>query len=106
MIVTFDGFKEKQKEVEDYRKSILKLIDDFINTDKDIIKNHIIREPYKGSTDFFVNDQRGGRLQITYRWGEPFSKTDDIYLDGLESRKLQEFMKDPELYKNQNKFNI
>jgi hypothetical protein len=111
MIVTFDGFKEKQKEVDEYKKSILKLIDEFITTDEYFKKNHTtmgvsqLLSPYKYSTDFFIDNQRRGDFVVDYCWGT-FSKTDQIHFSGLEYKRLQDFMKEPELYRNNRKYNI
>lgn len=106
MIVTFDGFKEKQKEVEEYKKSILKLIDEFVTTDEDFKRNHTMGKPYKYAIDFYIDYQRRGDFVVNYRWGEPFGRTDQIYFSDLEHQRLKEFMKEPELYRNKNKFNI
>ena len=107
MIVTFDGFNEKQKEVENYKKSILKLIDEFVTTDEDFKKNHInMGSPYKWAIDFYMDNQRRGDFVVDYRWGEPFGRTDQIYFSGLEHQRLKDFMKDPELYRSNKKFNI
>lgn len=107
MIISFDKFEKKQKELKNYKKSILKLIDEFItNSDEDFQKKHnIIGRPYIGSFDFSIHPKWG--FNIKYNYGDHYIfRTDDIYLDGLEYKKLQEFMKDPELYKNTKKYNI
>ena len=107
MIVTFDGFKEKKKEVEEYKKSICKLIDEFITTDVEFKKNHKINGTYEYSYDFYDDNLRGGFFTVDYSSDiGVLSSSDQFVFSGLEYRRLKEFMKDPELYRNKNKFNI
>lgn len=40
MEVSFIGYNQKKKELEDYKKSICKVIDKFIMTDDEFKKNH------------------------------------------------------------------
>jgi hypothetical protein len=103
MIVTFDEYSKKEKETNDYKVKILKVIDDFINTDTEFLKNHLIREPYKGSTDFYFDDLRGGGFVVNFRdnWS-----TDTVEFTGNEYKRLLEFMKNPELYKTSKKYNL
>lgn len=105
MIISFDKFEEKQKELESYKKSILKLIDEFITTDEDVKKIRSISKPYIGAFDFFVHPKWG--FTIEYNYGSNYDiNTDNINLTDVEYKRLREFMKDPELYKNTKKYNI
>lgn len=103
MVVTFEEYNKKEKEAKEYKDKILKLIDDFIKIDEEFSENHIIRTPYKGAIDFYFDNLRGGRFCVTYsvNWS-----TDILDFTGKEYKKLLEFMKNPDFYKNLKKYNL
>lgn len=105
MIISFDKFEEKQKELESYKKSILKLIDEFITTDAEFNNSRSVDSRYRGSSDFFIDPKWG--FTVVYSYGDNYVyRTDHLNFNGLEYKRLQEFMKNPELYKNMKKYNI
>ena len=108
MIINFEEYNKREKEFKDYKKQIILIIDDFIlNTD--FIKNHNskIGDPrlssYRNAENFFKSSRRtlvvdysnknsafGGRIEFTKE----------------EEKRLKDFMKNPELYKDSQKYNL
>jgi mRNA-degrading endonuclease RelE of RelBE toxin-antitoxin system len=97
MLVTFEEYNKKEKEANDYKDKILKLIDAFIDSDKEFVEDHIIRLPYKGATDFYFDNLRHGGFVVTYavNWS-----TDTIEFTHKEYLRLLKFMENPDLYKS------
>lgn len=104
MIVSFEEYSKKEKELENYKKSICKLIDRFIDIDPEIRKNHSIGKPYKGCFDFYVDNLRRGEFVIKYSYGNYGS--DEIALWPSEYKKLKDFMLNPDLYLDSKKYNL
>ena len=83
------------------------MIDEFVTTDAEFQKNHQVRGIYKGSYDFYDDNLRGGYFTVDYSSDiGVLSRTDQLVFNGLEYKRLKEFMKDPKLYREKNKFNI
>lgn len=107
MIVSFDKFKKKELEFKRVKKSILNLINDFINNDTEFLNNHHVRQPYLGVSDFEFNKIKEDELLIVYRYGTaPFIRNHEIVFFEDEYERLQQFMKDPDMYKKSQKYNI
>jgi len=95
MIVNFEEYNKKEKELEEYKKSLCKLIDDYILYNK-LIDN----EAYKGCFDYFF-DQHG---KFTIHYKEMFYYSQQFVIDSYMD--LKKFVEDPELYKNTKKYNL
>ena len=114
MIVSFDGFKKKEEEIKEYKKSICKVIDDFILNDKDFRDVHASYqlEHYINSYDFyFLNDifvvRHIYETPIGNRWPNlNRNSSDNIEFLPNEYEDLKKFMKDPDFYKNTKKYNL
>lgn len=105
MIVSFDEYNKKEKELKDYKKSICEKINQFIEID--FIKTQI-RQPFKGVYDFYFDKQKRGNFVIEYSYGENY-RADDLEFTNKEYLRLIDFMKDTEEYKlkiNTDKYNL
>lgn len=105
MIITFQGYKDKLEEAEKYKREILKLIDQFV----EIEDVELLYKSKPGDIfncyDFYIDSQRRGDFVIQYYFGQtPASR--ELHLTHDQYLKLQEFMKDPDLYKNSKKYNL
>ena len=106
-MLDFNGFKKKQQEVEEYKKSMLKIIDDFILYDEDFRMVHasLQLDRYVKSTDFHF---KANTIIVEYFYfiQHTFNTVDHIEFLPDEYKRLEEFMKNPELYKNKKKYNL
>lgn len=105
MIVSFEEYKKKEKELSEYKNTILKLIDEFIQSDDEFRKNYYNRiGDYRYATDFYEDKlrDRGHRIYYISRFGN----TDDFVLTHKEYQRLLKFMEDPDLYRNAKKYNL
>ena len=60
MIVSFEEYKKKESELSEYKNTILKLIDEFIQSDEEFRKNHPnIVGDYKYAIDFYEDKFKG-----------------------------------------------
>jgi len=110
MIVSFQGYNKKKKELGDYKKSVCQVIDDFILNDENFMKDHHnspVRD-YKHSFDFY-EDQKD-MFVVQYQYSEEhnpaFYRQHEVRLSYEECERLKEFMKDPGLHINTNKYNL
>ena len=110
MIVSFDGFKKKEEELKEYKNSILKLIDQFIEYEMTVggdFSNHAyynglpstITKYYK-ATDFYKDGLRDRQFVLNFLFRNNYDSFshDEIQLNKKEYLDLLEFMKDPETY--------
>lgn len=105
MEVSFQKYNNKKKELTDYKNSICKVIDQFIMNDDQFKKNHNntpVRE-YDKSFNFYENQREYFVVQFTY--GKYF-RYHEVEFDPDEFKRLLDFMKDPNLHINTNKFNL
>lgn len=98
MINSFEDYSSTKKEILEYKKSAMKIIDDFVN----LYLKHI--KKYKECTDFF--ETRDNKFIVSYinTYNDSNTITFDIGDETYE--KLINFLDNPQLYKNQKKFNI
>jgi len=108
MEVSFLGYNQKKKELADYKKSVCKVIDQFILNDKDFIKNHINSpvKDYRVSFDFYKNQRSYFVVQFNYGMEDKYFRQYEVEFAPEEYVRLLEFMKDPDLHINTNKFNL
>jgi hypothetical protein len=110
MITQFDTYIEREKELGNFKKSILNLIDDFVNINPEFCKNHQIPENYNKATDFYFSDP--DELVIKYVSGDGTNidrlrRTHILLMrDKDEYNDLLKFMEEPELYKNMKNYNL
>jgi hypothetical protein len=103
MIVSFREYSKIDKTLKNYKKSILKVIDEYINYNDEFRKKHDIIG-YLYSSDF---DYRNNSIVVTYRFElTNFEIPYKIYFTIAEYNDLKKFMKDPDLYKNTKKYNL
>jgi hypothetical protein len=83
----------------------LQAIDHFILIDDDFRKNHprVTRVQPKTSHFYYVGSL-DGREKLIIKYGT--ANSDYIVFTKEEEERLKDFMKDPELYKNINKYNL
>jgi hypothetical protein len=110
MIVSFQGYNKKKKELDNYKKSIYQVIDNFILNDENFMKDHHytpIRD-YKHSFDFYKDQKDIFVVQYQYsKENNPtFIRQHEVRLKPEEYERLKEFMKDPDLHININKYNL
>lgn len=105
MIKTFDEYINTQNDLIDYKKSVFKLIDDYILNDKEYGKRqNFLHKRYINCYDFFMTPTDD--FVVCY-----IDKDDDtrkVYfkMDDEDYKNLLKFIDNPELYKNINKFNL
>jgi len=111
MIISFDGFKKKEEELKEYKNSILKLIDQFIEYEMTVggdFSNHAyynglpstITKYYK-STDFYKDGLKDRQFVLNFLYRNNYGSifNDEIEFTYKDHKNLLEFMKDPEAYK-------
>lgn len=104
-MISFSEFKKKQDEVDKYKNSILKLIDEFILLHKDeFIELSKSMISYEKAYDFYNDNRRDNDFTINYYYGG--YRTNDIILSHKLYKELQNYMKDPDLYRNTKKYNL
>jgi len=104
MEVSFQGYNKKKKELNDYKNSVCKVIDQFVMNDENFKKNHNntpVRD-YNKSFNFY-NLREYFVVQFTY---SKYFRQYKIEFEPAEFRRLLDFMKDPNLHINTNKFNL
>ena len=108
MITQFDTYLERKKKLDDYKESILKLIDDFINLNPEFCKKHGIPENYNKATDFYYPGDPD-HIAIIYVSGDGTNRlrrTHTLLVRNEEYHDILKFMEDPELYKNMKNYNL
>ena len=112
MIVNFEEYKNKQKELDEYKDSILKLIDEYVEFNNDFKERHNILN-YIRATDFYFSQKDDRRFKIQFLFGNDPDLTagllqynSEVSIMHSEYKDLQQFMEDPELYKATKKYNV
>ena len=108
MEVSFQGYNKKKKELVDYKKSVCKVIDQFIKNDEQFIKDHYnspIRD-FSNSFDFYKNIDNIFIVRFNYGGTRDYLKPYEVSFTPEEYNRLISFMKDPNLHININKFNL
>lgn len=110
MITQFDKYLEKKKKLDDYKSSILKLVDDFININPEFCEKHKIPDNYNKATGFYFSG-RQDEIAIVYVSGDgsqrlSISRTTTLLIRDEDYHDLLRFMEDPELYKNMKNYNL
>lgn len=100
MIVSFSEFNKKEKELKEYKKSICKLIDQYINLNYNLNNKTKFFSERSGKTyDFYDEELRNLGFAIEFHYGNFYNLSDTIYLKNNEYNDLIKFMEDPEQYK-------
>jgi len=97
MIKTFDQYIKQQKELLNYKKETLSKIDDYVK----LYLTHITH--YKYCTNFFHSHDDEFIISYINSYDDSNTitfKKDDSY------EKIKQFIDNPELYKNTNKYNL
>lgn len=105
MIVSFVEFKNKEKELDEYKVAILKVIDEFIilNID-DLSNNNRYISDFNSAYDFYVDYQRNSDFVVKFIYKD--YRQHEIYFTNNQYKQLVEFMEDPELYKSTKQYNL
>jgi hypothetical protein len=98
MIQKFDEYLKAIDDVKNYKRSILKLIDEYVK----IYLTHI--KYYSSSVDFYFT--RDDKFIISYLSKSGDSNTITFDINNESYKNLIKFIDEPELYKNQNKYNL
>jgi len=104
MIVDFKGYNKKKIELSEYKDSVCKVIDDFIFHDSLFKKEHYnspLRD-FNRSFDFYMHNRR---FVVQYYFGDDIHQH-EITFTSDEYKRLEEFMKNPSLYKSTQDYNI
>ena len=111
MIVSFDEFNNKKIELEEYKNSILKMIDEYIMFDGEFRKKYNILY-YLKATDFYFSQKGNHRFTIQFLVGDDPDLNKSYHYNSERSimhsdyKNLQKFMEDPELYKATKNYNL
>ena len=106
MLTKFEEYKQEEKKLSDFKKSICKTIDDFINYDTDFQKNHDLKG-YKYSFEFYFDSRHDKTFVVQYyKKGEYSGYQQEVHFTFREYNNLLKFMEDPELYKNAKNYNL
>jgi hypothetical protein len=107
MIVSFKEYEDKEAKLKYYKSRILKLIDKFILSNDEFRDIHASEQMknYLKAIDFYNDRQRGGGFVVKYYYNK-YGTPDEVYFTSNQYLELLEFMKNPELYINANKFNL
>jgi len=109
MIVSFEEYEQKRKDVNIYHKKMCKVIDKFISSNDNFMKKHNIYAKgygYYGCTDFYIDSQKRNDFIVKYYCTSGGMGTDEIYFSHKEYLELLDYMKNIELYDDAKKFNL
>jgi hypothetical protein len=106
MIISFEEFKNKEIELNQYKDSILKMIDEYIIFNAEFRKKYNI-DGYIKSTDFYFSQKSDRKFTIQF-FLDPgqFRYQNERSIMHKDYEDLQKFMEDPELYKATKNYNI
>ena len=105
MIKTFDDYIKTQDDANNYKKSVLKLIDYYILNDDEYVKKHEnIVKTYERCFDFYFSNDN-------YFVIKHFDRNEDVNMiffkiNSVDYKNLLKFIDNPELYKDTKKFNL
>lgn len=104
-MISFDEFVKKSEELKKYKNSILKLIDEFIllNIDEFINLTRAF-ESFEKTYDFYTDKQLDNMFIICFYYNG--YRTYNVKISREIYLKLEEFIKNPSIYRNVNKYNI
>lgn len=108
MIVSFEEYENKKKEVNEYKSRILKLVNKFILSNEEFLKNHKLSisgngRIYSSSVDFYIDSQRSGNFVVKYYNTLNGMGTDEVYFSHKEYLELIDFLKYED---SANKYNL
>lgn len=109
MIVSFEEYEQKKKDVNEYHKKMRKVIDQFILSNDNFRLKHKIgsgRYGYYGCVDFYKDSQRRNDFVVKYYNTSGGMGTDDVYFSHKEYLELLDFFKNIDIHIDSNKYNL
>lgn len=109
MIVSFEEYEQKKKDVDEYNKKMRKTIDQFILSNKNFIENHKIkfdRYGYYGCVDFYRDSQRQNDFVVKYYDTSGGMGTDEVHFSHKEYLELLDFFKNLDAHIDSKKYNL
>jgi len=107
-VYSFDEYYGKKYQVDRYYDNMMRVVDDYVNTNDEFRKNHKVQNsPYFviKSDSIHKSSLKPGGYNINYTLKKNYQKG-TINITDEEYNDLVEYMKDTELYKSTKKFNL
>jgi hypothetical protein len=111
MIVSFDEYNKKRRDIADYKNKILEMIDEFVKINQSIKKKIELRThggKYKNAFDFYHSQKNTHNFVIQFSYLSTYGSSiqNELTFNYQEYQDLLKFMEDPELYRAANKYNL
>ena len=110
-----DDFEERTKKLYEFKKSILKLIDEYVLYNDKFRKSKktiLTDDAYNGAKDFNFFYRNNKKILNVVFWsnakigGHDMSGSGNFHFEPNELKDLEKFMENPDLYKAAKKYNI
>jgi hypothetical protein len=111
MIVSFEEYNKKRRDIADYKKSILEMIDEFVKIHEGIKEKIKIRTgggKYDSAFDFYNSQKGENNFIVHFSYLSSYGSTiqNELRFTYKEYQDLLDFMRDPEIYRSAKKYNL